>query len=109
MAGVKFEAVLKNDGIGGWCIELTDTLEPKTVRCANLEIFSQEVSSLGEDYGNDIEVVWSTDEDVKPEFMQELRIAMMEYQEKYKDEIDKELNKDESLEANNEGFNPNAN
>jgi len=64
---------------------------------------------LGGDYGNDIEVVWSTDEDVKPEFMQELRIAMMEYQEKYKDEIDKELNKDESLEANNEGFNPNAN
>jgi len=110
MAGVKFEAVLKNNGIGGWCIELTDTLEETTVRCENLDIFSDKVSQMGAEYGNDIEVVWSTAEDVSPVHMQELRVAMMEYQEKYKDEIDKELKAKEdnsTLEDGLSEFNPN--
>ena len=46
MACVKFEAVLKNNGIGGWCIDLTDTLEPVTVRCENLEYTFRNCISL---------------------------------------------------------------
>lgn len=110
MAGVKFEAVLKNNGIGGWCIDLTDTLEPVTVRCENLEAFSEKVSEMGAEYGNDIEVVWSAAEDSNPVHMQELRVEMMTYQDKYKDEIDKELTAREdnsTPESGLEGFNPN--
>lgn len=109
MAGVKFEAVLKNNGIGGWCIELTDTLEPTTVRCENLEDFSNKVQEMGAEYGNDIEVVWSAAEDVNPAHMQELRVAMTEYQEKYQEEIDKELNGEQTPGAATDGFDPNAN
>ncbi len=101
---VKFEAVLKNNGIGGWCIELTDTLESTTVRCEDLENFSSKIQEMGEGYGNDIEVEWSSADDVSPAHMQELRVAMMEYQEKYQEEIDKELNGDQTP-----GFDPNAN
>lgn len=103
---VKFEAVLQNDGKGSWCIDLTDTLEQETVRCANLEIFSEKIQDMGSDYGNDIEVVWGSAEDVSAEHQQELRVAMLEYQEKYQDEIEKELNKDQDSDA---GFNPNGN
>jgi len=109
LAGVKFEAVLKNNGIGGWCIELTDTLEPTTVRCENLEDFSNKVQEMGAEYGNDIEVVWSSEEDVSPAHMQELRVAMTEYQEKYQEEIDKELNGEQTPGAATDGFDPNAN
>jgi hypothetical protein len=110
LAGVKFEAGLKNNGIGGWCIDLTDTLEPVTVRCENLEVFSEKVSEMGAEYGNDIEVVWSAAEDSNPVHMQELRVEMLAYQEKYKDEIDKELKTREdnsTPESGFEDFNPN--
>jgi hypothetical protein len=111
MAGVKFEAVLKNNGIGGWCIDLTDTLEEETVRCENLEIFSDKVTQMGAEYGNDIEVVWSTAPETDPVHMQDLRVKMMAFQEKYKDEIEKELNAREdnsTPESGLEGFNPNS-
>ena len=65
---------------------------------------------MGAEYGNDIEVVWSAAEDSNPAHMQELRVEMLAYQEKYKDEIDKELKTREdnsTPESGFEGFNPN--
>jgi hypothetical protein len=95
---VKFTAVQKQQNDKSWYIELTDTMENKTIKCENLEQFSQQIELLGAEYGNDIEVVWSCDNDVSPLCMQELRVAMMTYQDKYQDEIDKEFeNKDTTL------------
>ncbi|OPX26891.1 MAG: hypothetical protein B1H07_03220 [Campylobacteraceae bacterium 4484_166] len=92
MSAIKFEAILKNKATDGWYIELTDTMENKTVKCDDLDIFSQNIEKMGAEYGNDIEVVWSQDEDVSPEYAQELRVSMMAYQEKYKDEIEQDEN-----------------
>jgi len=88
---VKFTAIQKRKDDKSWYIELTDTMENNTVKCENLEQFSQRIELMGTEYGNDIEVVWSCDDDVSQEFMQELRVAMLSYQEKYQDEIDKEF------------------
>ncbi len=88
---VKFTATQRQKDDKSWYIELTDTMENHTVKCEDLEQFSQNIEQMGAEYGNDIEVVWSCDDDVSQEFMQELRVSMITYQEKYQDEVDKEF------------------
>ena len=65
------------------------------------------MQEIGAEYGNDIEVVWSAAEDVNPVHMQELRVAMFEYQEKYKEDIEKELNGNQDSTNETDGFDPN--
>jgi hypothetical protein len=100
---VKFISHVEPDKIGGWYIQLTDTLEEKTVTCKDLDEYAKEIAILADDYGGDIEVVWTRDPLLPPSAFQEIHEGMAKMQEKYKDEIDK-ING-----TNNEnGFNPNA-
>jgi len=86
---VIFTSVIKNDKKGGWFIELTDTMDNRIEWCLNLEEYAQKIEQMGADYGNDIEVKWSSDSDVHPASLDELRIEMAEFQRKYQEEIDK--------------------
>jgi ERCC4-type nuclease len=80
----------KNDlGIASWYIELVDTLDARTEICNDLEEYEKAVIKLGDDYGGDIEVVWTQDEDVTSEMMYDIKVQMDAFQEKYKDEINK--------------------
>jgi len=86
---VIFEALVKSDNNGGWLIELKDTLDGKVEICSDLKIFETKIQTMGEAYGGHIdEVKWLSHESLSPENMQEVRVAMMEYHEKYKDQID---------------------
>ncbi|RLA75007.1 MAG: hypothetical protein DRG11_03045 [Epsilonproteobacteria bacterium] len=87
----KFTAIQKLEDEKNWYIELADTMQNKIKKCDDLELFSQNIEQMGAEYGNDIEVQWGCDDDVPEEFIHELRVAMMTYQEKYQDEIDKEF------------------
>jgi hypothetical protein len=80
---VVFHSTIKNDGEGGWVIELKDTLDGRVEICDSLENYEQTIEKMGEDYGGHIdEVKWFQDDDVSPQCMDELRIAMKEYQDK---------------------------
>ncbi len=86
---VVFEALVKNDKNGDWFIELKDTVDGRVEICSNLEVFEKVIQQMGEDYGGRIdEVKWISDESLSPQNEQKLRVAMMEYHEKYKDQLD---------------------
>lgn len=86
---VVFEALVKNDASGGWLVELKDTVDGRVVVCKDLEEFEVKIQELGDDYGGRIdEVKWISHEDLKPENEQKLRVAMIKYHEKYKDQLD---------------------
>jgi len=91
---VVFEALVKNNKNGGWFIELKDTTDGRMVICNDLKEFEIKIQELGEDYGGRVdEVKWISHENLSPENEQKLRVGMMEYHEKYKDQLDSEEEK----------------
>jgi hypothetical protein len=86
---VVFEALVKNNEDGGWFIELKDTTDQRVVVCNDLKEFEVKIQELAEDYGGRVdEVNWISHESLSPQNEQKLRVAMMEYHEKYKDQLD---------------------
>jgi DNA-directed RNA polymerase specialized sigma54-like protein len=87
---VIFEATVKNNESGGWTIELKDTVMQRVVICQDLNEFESKIQEMGEEYGGQIdEVKWISDKSLSPQNMQEVRVSMIEFHEKYKDELDK--------------------
>lgn len=88
---VVFEALVKNSSDDGWFIELKDTVDDRVVICKDLKEFETKIQELSEDYGGKVdEVKWISHESLTPPNEQKLRVAMMEYHEKYKDQISDE-------------------
>ncbi len=88
---VVFEALVKNSKDGGWFIELKDTVDGRVVICKDLNEFEIKIQELGNDYGGRVdEVRWISDKNLTPENEQELRVGMMKYHEKYKDQLENE-------------------
>ena len=86
---VVFEATVKSNDNGGWFIVLKDTLDERVEVCSDLKILEAKIQEMGAIYGGHIdEVKWESHESLSPENMQEVRVAMMEYHEKYKDQLD---------------------
>ena len=86
---VVFEALVKNDKDGDWFIELKDTVDGRVVVCKDLIEFEAKIQELGNDYGGRVdEVKWISHKDLTPENEQKLRVGMMEYHEKYKDQLE---------------------
>jgi hypothetical protein len=100
---VKFISHVEQDGIGGWFIKLTDTLEESEVICKDLDEYAVKIEELGGEYGGDIEVVWTRSPLLTPANYQELEEQMAIMQEKYQEDIDKITNNDNK----SDGFNPN--
>jgi hypothetical protein len=79
---VVFESTIKNDGIGGWYIELKDTTDNRVEICKDIKEYEEKIEKLGEDYGGRIdEVKWLKDDDVDDLIMNEVRIQMQEARE----------------------------
>ncbi len=86
---VVFEALVKNSDNGDWFIELKDTVDGRIAVCKDLNEFEKKIEELGNDYGGRVdEVKWISHENLSPQNEQKLRVAMMEYHEKYKDQLD---------------------
>ena len=86
---VVFEALVKNSEDGGWFIELKDTTDDRMVVCKNLDEFEIKIQELAEDYGGRVdEVKWISHENLSPQNEQKLRVGMIKYHEKYKEQLD---------------------
>lgn len=97
---VIFTSIIKSNPVGRWYIELTDTLEEDKVEfCLDMEEYARKIAEMGAEYGPDVEVQWSSDEDVTPAQINEVRMAIAEYEAKQKDEQNGQ---------NEGGFNPNG-
>ncbi|MEA1955310.1 MAG: hypothetical protein U9N02_02310 [Campylobacterota bacterium] len=79
---VVFNANIKVDDTLNWYIELTDTVDGRVHKCLDMDEFSKKVEEFGADYGGNIdEVVWSKDENVSPQAMDEIRMLMAEQEQ----------------------------
>ena len=84
---VVFHATIKNDGLGGWFIELKDPSDDTTQICKDLAEFEEKIEEMGSEYGGHVdEVKWLKDDDVMPHTIDEIRMQMMEFRKKIEEE-----------------------
>eukprot|EP01156_Anaeramoeba_ignava_P020477 Anaeramoba_ignava/c15892_g1_i1.p4 GENE.c15892_g1_i1~~c15892_g1_i1.p4 ORF type:complete len:104 (-),score=15.51 c15892_g1_i1:2394-2705(-) len=101
---VKFISHVEENNLGNWFITLTDTLQNKSATCVDMDQYKKNLEELADEYGNDIEVVWTKSKTLSPQNYQDLNEKMAELQKEYAQEIE-ELNQNKE---DNTGFDPNA-
>ncbi len=80
---VVIESVIMSNPMGRWYIELTDTLKEEgqdRVICLDINEYAQKIETMGEEYGGEIEVAWSSDEGVSVVQINEVRQQIMAYE-----------------------------
>ena len=81
MAGM-IESTIKTSPLGRWYIELVDTMKEgeEPIVCLDVFEYADKVEALGKEYGDAVEVIWSSDEGVTPEQINEVRMQMNAYE-----------------------------
>jgi len=78
------KSVIKSNPIGRWYIELTDTTKEENdenrIICLDVNEYAEKIELLGKEYGEDVEVAWSSDDNVTPEQINEVRQQMQVYE-----------------------------
>jgi len=78
------KSVIKSNPIGRWYIELTDTTKEENdenrIICLDVNEYAEKIELMGKEYGEDVEVAWSSDDNVTPEQINEVRQQMQVYE-----------------------------
>jgi hypothetical protein len=78
---VIINSTIKSNPLGRWYIELNDTTEEEhMVICLDINEYAVKIEEIGAEYGGDIEVVWSAEDNVTPEQINEVRMQMNAYE-----------------------------
>ena len=80
---VVIESVIKSNPLGRWYIELSDTMKEEgedRIVCLDINEYAQKIEMMGQEYGGDVEVAWSSEENVTPEQINEVRMQIMAYE-----------------------------
>ena len=78
---VIIESVIKSNPLGRWYIALSDTTQEDSLEvCLDIYEYAMKVEKMGAEYGDDVQVVWSSDENVTPEQINEVRMQIMAYE-----------------------------
>ncbi|RXI46199.1 hypothetical protein CRU99_03130 [Malaciobacter mytili] len=73
-----FEATIKVNEIGGWYLQVEDTISKKTQKCNNMEEFSVAIEEMSKEYnGNIDEIKWKVDLDVTSEQIIEVKEKLL--------------------------------
>lgn len=86
MAAVIFESIIKSNPIGRWYLEIRDPQVDRSEVCLDLDEYAQKIEELGAPYGGEVEVAWSAEENVTQMQINEVRHAMLAYEQKLADE-----------------------
>jgi hypothetical protein len=83
---VVIESVIKSNAMGRWYIELSDSLKEMTpenrVICLDINDYAQKVEEMGAEYGEEVQVAWSSADGVTVEQIHEVRQQIMAYEAK---------------------------
>ena len=81
MAGM-IESVIKTSPLGRWYIELTDTMkeDEESIICMDVFEYADKIEEMGKTYDGVVEVIWSSEDDVTPEQINEVRMQMNAYE-----------------------------
>ena len=80
---VVIESVIKSNPLGRWYIELSDTMKEEgedRIVCLDINEYAQKIEMMGEEYGGAVEVAWSSEDNVTPEQINEVRMQIMAYE-----------------------------
>jgi len=81
---VVIESIIKSNPLGRWYIELSDTLKEESpenrIVCLDITEYAQKIELMGEEYNGEVEIAWSSDENVTPEQINEVRMQIMAYE-----------------------------
>ena len=78
---VIIESVIKTNPLGRWYIELSDTMKEESMEiCLDINEYAQKIAMMGEEYGGEVEVAWSSDDGVTVEQINEVRQQIMVYE-----------------------------
>lgn len=78
---VVIESVIKTNPLGRWYIELSDTMKEESMEiCLDINEYAQKVEVMGEEYGGEVEVAWSSEESVSLTQINEVRQQIMAYE-----------------------------
>jgi|GEM_PF-263454 len=86
---VVIESVIKTNPVGRWYIELTDAMKEEgedRVICLDINEYAQKVETMGEEYGAEVEVAWSSEDNVSLAQINEVRQQIMVYEAKIESE-----------------------
>jgi len=91
------ESVIKSNPVGRWYIELTDTMKDDEERiiCLDVYEYAEKIEIIGEEYNQEIEIAWSSDDNVTPAQINEVRQQMMAY------EAEEEAKKEQGIHQEN--------
>ena len=76
------ESVIKTSPLGRWYIELTDTMkeDAEPIFCMDVYEYADKIEEMGKEYDGAVEVLWSSDDNVTPEQINEVRMQMNAYE-----------------------------
>ena len=78
---VIIESVIKTNPLGRWYIELSDTMKEESMEiCLDINEYAQKVEMMGEEYGGEVEVSWSSEDNVSVTQINEVRQQIMAYE-----------------------------
>jgi hypothetical protein len=82
MAAGMIESTIKTSPLGRWYIELIDTTKENAepVHCLDVYEYADKIEEMGKEYDGMVEVIWSSDEGVTPEQINEVRMQMNAYE-----------------------------
>jgi len=100
----KFTANIEENSDKKWFIRLIDTVDNREAICLSLEEFKLKIEEFGEDYGGDVEVLWSKNKDVSDANFKEIHDGMAAYKEEEVQDTSDNL----EVQENATRFTPNA-
>ena len=78
---VVIESVIKTNPLGRWYIELSDTMKEESMEiCLDINEYAQKIEMMGAEYGGEVEIAWSTEDNVTPAQINEVRQQIMAYE-----------------------------
>ena len=82
---VVIESVIQTNALGRWYIELSDTTKEDSAEenleiCLDINEYAKKIEMMGEKYGGEVEVAWSSAEGVTVEQIHEVRQQIMAYE-----------------------------
>ena len=78
---VVIESVIKTNPLGRWYIELSDTMKEESMEiCLDINEYAQKVEMMGQEYGGEVEVAWSSEDNVSLVQINEVRQQIMAYE-----------------------------
>jgi hypothetical protein len=78
---VIIESVIKTNPLGRWYIELSDTMKEESMEiCLDINEYAQKIEMMGEEYGGEVEIAWSSEENVSLAQINEVRQQIMAYE-----------------------------